>query len=159
MSGSEHPMNIAIVKCGILCSVGILVLESSGSRKKQTHSDEMMRSYQKWLYTPEKYMFSVFRYPIPYCWCQSTLFNFEFQNFVRTTSLEWPTHIGQWVHQSEGRIHCAGNIPAQQLLTVLQVWCMSSTPPGRYVIIQQPANGVGQLIIGELEVYSSCSFD
>ena len=118
MSGSEHPINIAIVKCEILCSVCILCLNQV-ARGWNRHTVMTWCAFIRndWVVgTLGKYMFSVFRYPIHYCWCQSTLFNFEFQNYARTTSsLEWPTHIGQWVHLSEGHIHCADNIPAQQL--------------------------------------------
>ena len=38
----------------------------------------------------------------------------------------------------------------------MRVNCSSSTPPGRYVIIQQPTTGVGSLTVCELEVYRSC---
>ena len=34
-------------------------------------------------------------------------------------------------------------------------YCKASTPPGKYVIIQQPANGQGYLSICEVEVYGS----
>ena len=35
-------------------------------------------------------------------------------------------------------------------------FCLTSTPPGRYVIIQQPVSGVGYMTICELEVFG-CS--
>ena len=35
--------------------------------------------------------------------------------------------------------------------------CTASTPPARYVIIQQPATGPGIMNFCELEVYSSCT--
>ena len=38
----------------------------------------------------------------------------------------------------------------------MTVNCAASTPPARYVIIQQPANGELALNFCELEVYSSC---
>ena len=37
----------------------------------------------------------------------------------------------------------------------MTVACASSTPPARYVIIQQPSNGVGVMNFCELEVYSN----
>ena len=36
-------------------------------------------------------------------------------------------------------------------------YCLTSTPPGRYVIIQQPIGGVGLMTICELEVYGCSS--
>ena len=39
--------------------------------------------------------------------------------------------------------------PGQRLIQ----YCGTTTPPGRYVIIQQPADGTGFLAICELEVY------
>ena len=37
----------------------------------------------------------------------------------------------------------------------MTVACAASTPPARYVIMQQPANGVGKMTFCELEVYSN----
>ena len=55
---------------------------------------------QSWLSSPEWILNS--------SWFQGTAWT--------TSSLEWPTHPRQLVHLSEGRIHCAGNIPAQHHL-------------------------------------------
>ena len=40
--------------------------------------------------------------------------------------------------------------------TRLEIICIQATPPGRFVIIQQPATGAGQLTVCELEVYRKC---
>ena len=54
-----------------------------------------------------------------------------------------------------GAYPLCGQYPSTATTSRMRVNCTSSTPPGRYVIIQQPANGAGQLNIGELEVYSN----
>ena len=39
----------------------------------------------------------------------------------------------------------------------LTLFCNVSTPPGRYVIVQQPATGPGYLTICEMEIYARCA--
>ena len=55
-----------------------------------------------------------------------------------------------------GAYPLCGQYPSTAIAT-MRVDCAPTTPPGRYVFIQQPANGIGYFNIAELEVYNNSS--
>ena len=72
---------------------------------------------------------------------------------VGVTNISWATQA-----PVRGAYPLCGQYPSAAPGGVgLTVNCAASTPPAQYVIIQQPANGVGYMNLCELEVYSGCN--